>query len=121
MNRRKFFSLGGAAVLAGGLKKAPAEKAQDSFTPNTVKRDRPNILLLMADQWRMDCLGAYGNTHIKTPHLDRLTREGYLFKAAYSSTPTCTPARRQNGPCIRRWTGSCATMISWLGTASALA
>jgi len=93
MNRRKFFSLGGAAVLAGGLKKAPAEKAQDSFTPNTVKRDRPNILLLMADQWRMDCLGAYGNTHIKTPHLDRLAREGYLFKAAYSSTPTCTPAR----------------------------
>ncbi len=54
---------------------------------------RPNILLLMADQFRGDCLAAAGNSAIRTPNLDRLAREGALFAAAYSSTPTCTPAR----------------------------
>jgi choline-sulfatase len=54
---------------------------------------RPNILFLMADQHRADCVGAAGNQVIRTPNLDRLAREGVLFDNAYSSTPTCTPAR----------------------------
>jgi arylsulfatase len=54
---------------------------------------RPNILFLMADQYRADCVGAGGNRVIQTPNLDRLAREGVLFRNAYSSTPTCTPAR----------------------------
>lgn len=47
----------------------------------------------MADQFRADCLGAAGNRAIRTPHLDRLAAEGVRFVNAYSSTPTCTPAR----------------------------
>ncbi len=54
---------------------------------------RPNILFLMADQLRADCLGAAGNAVIRTPNLDRLAAAGVLFRHAYSSTPTCTPAR----------------------------
>jgi arylsulfatase A-like enzyme len=54
---------------------------------------RPNILLLMSDQHRADCLGAAGNPDIYTPNLDRLARGGILFRNAWSSTPTCTPAR----------------------------
>ena len=54
---------------------------------------RPNILLVMADQLRGDCIGADGNRAIRTPHLDRIAREGALFRSAYSTTPTCTPAR----------------------------
>ena len=54
---------------------------------------RPNILLLMTDQHRGDCVGADGNRAIRTPNLDRIAREGVLFRHAYSSTPTCTPAR----------------------------
>jgi arylsulfatase A-like enzyme len=54
---------------------------------------RPNILFLMADQHRADCLGAAGNRVIRTPHLDRLAADGVRFRHAYSSTPTCTPAR----------------------------
>ncbi len=55
--------------------------------------ERPHLLLLMADQHRADCLGADGNRLIHTPHLDRLAAEGALFRCAYSTTPTCTPAR----------------------------
>jgi arylsulfatase A-like enzyme len=53
----------------------------------------PHILLLMTDQHRADCIGADGNSVIRTPHLDRIAREGVRFEHAYSSTPTCTPAR----------------------------
>ena len=54
---------------------------------------RPNILFLMSDQHRGDCLGADGNRAIITPNLDRLAREGARFGSAYSSVPSCTPAR----------------------------
>ncbi|HNR32343.1 MAG TPA: arylsulfatase, partial [Candidatus Hydrogenedentes bacterium] len=42
---------------------------------------------------RGDCLGCDGHPAVRTPHLDRLAREGARFAHAYSSTPTCTPAR----------------------------
>ncbi|MBM4034812.1 MAG: arylsulfatase [Planctomycetes bacterium] len=54
---------------------------------------RPNILLLMTDQHRGDCVGADGNKAIRTPHLDRIAGEGVLFRCAYTSVPSCTPAR----------------------------
>jgi len=63
------------------------------FARSASPPDRPNILLLMSDQHRGDCLGADGNTVIQTPNLDRLAAGGVRFRCAYSSTPTCTPAR----------------------------
>ncbi len=54
---------------------------------------RPNIVVIMTDQQRWDTLGAYGNTHIRTPNLDRLAGEGALFEKAFVPTPLCTPSR----------------------------
>jgi len=54
---------------------------------------KPNIIFIMADQWRGDYLGAAGADWIKTPNLDRIAREGAVFTKAYTSTPSCTPAR----------------------------
>lgn len=56
-------------------------------------RRRPNILFLMTDQHRGDCIGADGNKAIRTPNLDRIAREGVRFRCAYTSVPSCTPAR----------------------------
>ncbi|MEW6237958.1 MAG: arylsulfatase [Candidatus Omnitrophota bacterium] len=56
-------------------------------------QEKPHILFLMADQFRGDCLSADGHPAVKTPNLDRIASEGILFRRAYSSTPTCTPAR----------------------------
>lgn len=56
-------------------------------------RSRPHLLLLMADQHRGDWWGAAGNPLIHTPNLDHLASSGTTFECAYSSTPTCTPAR----------------------------
>ena len=52
-----------------------------------------NILFLMADQMRSDTMGCAGNKVAITPNLDKLASEGVRFKNAFSTTPTCTPAR----------------------------
>jgi len=54
---------------------------------------RLNILFLMSDQHRGDFLGAAGAGWVKTPNLDKLAREGVNFTRAYSSVPSCLPAR----------------------------
>ncbi len=55
--------------------------------------DQPNILFLMADQFRWDALGCAGNDRIRTPNLDDLARSGVRFSNACTSTPVCVAAR----------------------------
>ena len=52
----------------------------------------PNILLVMADQMRFDALGVETPT-LRTPHLDRLAREGLRCTRAYAPTAVCLPCR----------------------------
>jgi arylsulfatase len=54
---------------------------------------RPNVVLIMADQLRADCLGCYGNKAVETEYIDYLASEGTLFENAYSPSPSCIPAR----------------------------
>eukprot|EP01116_Phalansterium_solitarium_P012833 TRINITY_DN2948_c3_g1_i1.p1 TRINITY_DN2948_c3_g1~~TRINITY_DN2948_c3_g1_i1.p1 ORF type:complete len:533 (-),score=138.11 TRINITY_DN2948_c3_g1_i1:66-1664(-) len=54
---------------------------------------RPNVLFLMMDQLRFDALGSVGNPGAHTPNLDWLASQGVRFSNAYTTTPTCTPAR----------------------------
>ena len=54
---------------------------------------RPDILLIMPDQMRGDCLSAVGHPTVRTPQLDALARQGALFRRAYSTVPSCIPAR----------------------------
>lgn len=54
---------------------------------------RPNILILMADNWAWPHASVYGDPVVKTPTFDRLAREGILFQRAYCSVPSCAPAR----------------------------
>lgn len=54
---------------------------------------RPNILIIYPDQMRYDAMGCAGNAVIKTPHIDRLAREGAQFSEAYTSYPICCPFR----------------------------
>lgn len=55
--------------------------------------ERPNILFVIADDASRDGFGAYGSTYVKTPHFDRIAREGVLFTEAYNCNPKCAPAR----------------------------
>jgi arylsulfatase A len=54
--------------------------------------DRPNIILIMADDIGYECYGSYGGTSYSTPNLDRMAANGLRFDHCYSQ-PLCTPSR----------------------------
>ena len=54
---------------------------------------RPNIVLIIADDLGYGDLGCYGATKIKTPNVDRLAAEGVRFTQGYAPSSTCTPSR----------------------------
>lgn len=58
---------------------------------------RPNILFLFADDQRADTISAYGNSHIRTPNLDRLVKSGFSFRRNYifggNNGAVCVPSR----------------------------
>lgn len=56
--------------------------------------DRPNIVLIMADDIGVECLSCYGSDMYETPNLDRLADSGMRFNHAHSQ-PICTPSRVQ--------------------------
>ena len=53
----------------------------------------PNILVILADQLRWDCLGAFGNQQVRTPHLDRLAEDSVRYTNSFCAYPICTPSR----------------------------
>lgn len=82
MNRRTLLKLGGLLL---GPAWAPQSSAQGS--------PRPHALLIHADQFRFDCLGATGNRDVKSPNLDALARDGVVFRNSFCTWPVCTPSR----------------------------
>src|SRR5687768_8562785 len=54
---------------------------------------RPNIIFILIDDLRWDELGITGHPFVKTPHIDRIGREGALFRNAFMTTPLCSPSR----------------------------
>ncbi len=69
-----------AAVLLGAL----ASHAADS---------RPNMVVVLVDDLRWDDVGFGGHPFSRTPHLDRIAREGVRFENAFATTPLCSPSR----------------------------
>ena len=55
---------------------------------------RPNVILIISDQFRWDCVGAYGlNPLTLTPNLDAMAAEGTTFLNAITNQPVCAPSR----------------------------
>ncbi|MFJ4712752.1 sulfatase [Streptomyces sp. NPDC088785] len=94
-------ALGGAAAVAAlGVTAAPAA-AEAAAAPRETpfraaahrRSRRPNILFILGDDLGWADLSSYGAPHIRTPHLDRLARQGVRFTDAYSGSATCSPTR----------------------------
>jgi arylsulfatase A-like enzyme len=60
---------------------------------NAAAQNRPNVVLIYADDLGYGDVSGYGATRLKTPHIDRLAREGLRFTDAHSPAATCTPSR----------------------------
>lgn len=54
---------------------------------------KPNVLIVIADQWRAQAFGFSGDPNAKTPNFDRLERESVNFTQAVSGMPVCSPTR----------------------------
>jgi len=87
-----------SAVIWAGLLIAtllPSGAAERS--PNAIleklKPQKPNIILILADDLGYGDLGCYGQTKIKTPNIDRLAAEGMRFTQCYAGSTVCAPSR----------------------------
>jgi arylsulfatase A-like enzyme len=74
-------AIAASPALAGGKKTARPP------------RDRPNVVIILADDLGYGDLGCYGHPTIRTPHLDRMARGGLRFTSFYVAAPVCTPSR----------------------------
>ncbi|RMG41469.1 MAG: hypothetical protein D6725_01335, partial [Planctomycetota bacterium] len=80
-----------------GAQAAGAARSDGSAEKRAVRR-RPNVLIAFADDW-----GCYASAYakyrggackvVRTPHFDRVAREGVLFLNAFVAAPSCTPCR----------------------------
>jgi len=73
-----------AACLGGcGTATAPAAGAAR----------RPNVLFILTDDQRWDCIGLAEGAKVQTPNIDRIGREGVYFRNAFCTTSLCSPSR----------------------------
>ncbi len=86
MKRRAFCGVAALGCLGVWLGFAIAASAAD-------RPARPNVVFLLADQWRAQALGYAGDPNAKTPHLDRLATQGVVLTRAVSTCPVCSPYR----------------------------
>ena len=87
MDRRAFLKLAGCSVITAAAPACLRAAGAGAAGP------RPDILLIMPDQMRGDCLSVLAHPVVRTPHLDDLARQGAVFTRAYSTVPSCIPAR----------------------------
>lgn len=63
------------------------------ITTNIFAQQRPNIIYIMSDDHDADAISAYNKKFIQTPNIDRIAKEGMLFKRAFVGNSICGPAR----------------------------
>ena len=64
-----------------------------SCSPGKQKDEKPNIIIIYADDLGYGDTGVYGGTGVKTPNIDKLANEGIRFTNGYATSATCTPSR----------------------------
>src|SRR4051812_50168117 len=79
--------LGSAAAASAAVSTTNAGQAQST------QAQRPNIILVISDQFRWDCIGAAGANPLNlTPNLDEMAQRGTMFTSAFCNQPVCAPA-----------------------------
>ncbi|MCB1245619.1 MAG: sulfatase-like hydrolase/transferase, partial [Verrucomicrobiae bacterium] len=76
--------------MAAGL---PSQADPEAAEIKTVP-EKPNIIVILADDIGYGDLSCYGAKLVQTPNLDRLASEGRRFSDAHSPAASCTPSRR---------------------------
>lgn len=85
----RWFEFG--AIIA--LSAVAAFQTAPAFGADAAPTDRPNIVLIVADDLGYGELGCYGQQRIKTPRIDQLAAQGIRFTQFYAGSPVCAPSR----------------------------
>ena len=96
--RRSFLQLMGGTLAASML---------NPLITRGNRTTRPNIVLIIGDDWAHMDLGSAGHPLLKTPNLDRLASEGVRFTRAFTPNPICTPSRAALLTGQDCWTNGC--------------
>ena len=56
-------------------------------------KEKPNVIYILTDQWRSSAFGYAGDPVVKTPNIDKFSKEAVIFRNAVSVCPVCTPYR----------------------------
>ena len=89
ISRRAFVKTIGLSAASLALKGRVNRSRQ---LVSKASKNKPNVILIMADDLGYECLGCYGSASYKTPVLDQLARTGMRFDHCYAQ-PLCTPSR----------------------------
>ena len=76
-----------------GLLAAALLTAACASAPPASRSDRPNVVIVYADDLGYGDVSSYGATRIRTPHIDRIAAQGLRFTRAHTTSATCTPSR----------------------------
>ena len=67
---------------------------QDVMTiPRKLPEGKPNIVIIYADDLGYGDVGCHGATHVQTPNIDHLAKQGRRFTDAHTASAVCTPSR----------------------------
>jgi len=89
LNRREFLRCTGSLAAGASLLTAAGRLSGAAAGPAA----RPNIIYILADDLGYAHLGCYGQSDIRTPHLDRMAAEGMRFTDHYAGSALCAPSR----------------------------
>lgn len=82
-----------ASILVFSVLLAIPASGLSQRSPGATSATRPNIVFVLIDDLRWDELGCTGHPFIRTPNIDRIAREGVIFRNAFMTTPLCSPSR----------------------------
>jgi arylsulfatase A-like enzyme len=90
---RIHFPLMKKLILIPALLLAHVARGADKPAAASKPASKPNVLFILCDDIRWDCMGCAGHPYLKTPNIDRLAREGVHFKNMFCTTSLCSPSR----------------------------
>ena len=92
VSRRQTLKIIGGVLAAGATDLSLVSRVAGAGKAANPEK-RPNIVFILSDDHRADIMGNSGHPFIKTPHIDRLSKEGVKFSNTFATTPLCSPSR----------------------------
>ena len=80
-------------IVSTSLVFGSVQNIESQVLPKSLKTDKPNFIIIMADDMGYGDISCYGNQQIKTPNLDRMAKQGVRFIDFHSNGAVCSPTR----------------------------